>query len=113
MAHLSGDAHDTFAAERSSLLKKFLRQIGRIENGLGATFAVANIDKNQSAEVAAGMDPARQRHGLFDMRWAQFVAMMCAFHSNADCGIRIAEFSIQSKYAWWLEIQWFSKRFLI
>jgi hypothetical protein len=63
---------------------------------LGTALAVADINENESAEVAPGMDPARQRHGLFDMRRAQFVAMMRAFHSNADFGIRISEFRIQS-----------------
>jgi hypothetical protein len=47
------------------------------------------------------MDPAGQRDHLPDMSRSQFVAMVRAFHANADCGIRIAEFGNQSERAWW------------
>ena len=68
-----------------------------IKHRLRAAFPVADINKNQAAEVAAGMDPAGQRDNLPDVCRAQFVAMVRAFHLNAECGIRIAEFSIQSE----------------
>ena len=80
LADLAGDADDAFAAQRRGALEQFLRQIRRIENRLRAAFAVADINKNQSAEVAAGMDPAGQRDRLPDVRRAQFIAMMRAFH---------------------------------
>jgi hypothetical protein len=62
----------------SGALEKLRRQIGRVKDGLGAAFAVADINENQSAEVAAGMDPAGQGDWLPDVRRAQFVAMMRA-----------------------------------
>jgi hypothetical protein len=48
---------------------------------LRAAFAVADVNEDEAAEVAAGMDPAGQRDGLPDVCRAQFVAMMRAFHS--------------------------------
>ena len=62
---------------------QFLRNILRIEHRLGAAFAVANINENKAAEIAAGMNPAGERDALANVRRAQFVAMMCAFHSSA------------------------------
>jgi hypothetical protein len=35
------------------------------------------------------------------MSGSQFVAMVRAFHANADCRIQIAEFGNQSERAWW------------
>jgi hypothetical protein len=67
--------------KRGGAVEKFLRQIRRIENRLRAAFAVADVNEDEAAEVAAGMDPAGQRDGLPDVRRAQFVAMMRAFHS--------------------------------
>src|SRR5579859_2905161 len=32
---------------------------------------------------------------------AQFIAMMRAFHADAECRIQIAEFSIQSEHGFW------------
>ena len=64
----------------AALLEKFLGQIRGIKNGLRAAFAVADIDEDEAAEVAAGMDPAGQSDGLPDVRRAQFVAMMRSFH---------------------------------
>ena len=80
LADFAGDADDTFAAQRGGALKKFLRQIGRIENRLRAAFAVADVNENEAAEVAAGMNPAGQRDNLPDVSRAQFVAMVRAFH---------------------------------
>jgi hypothetical protein len=57
------------------------------------------------------VDPAGKRDGLPDVCRAQFVAMMRAFHSNADCGIRIAEFGIQSESRFWGEMGHISKEF--
>jgi hypothetical protein len=68
-------------------------QIRRIKHRLRAAFAVADVNEDEAAEVAAGMDPAGQRDGLPDVCRAQFVAMMRAFHvqkSNADYNGRLA-----------------------
>ena len=64
----------------AACVEQFLGQIRRIEDRLRAAFAVADVNKDQAAEVAAGMDPAGQRDGLPDVCRAQFVAMMRAFH---------------------------------
>ena len=58
----------------------FLRHVSGIEDGLGAAFAVAQVDEEESAEVAAGMDPAGERDGLAGVFGAELVAMMRAFH---------------------------------
>ena len=58
LADLAGDTDNALTAQRRGLLEEPLRQIRRIEDRLGAAFAVANIDEDKSAEVAPGMDPA-------------------------------------------------------
>jgi hypothetical protein len=55
---------------------------------LRAAFAVADINEDEAAEVAAGMDPAGQRDRLPDVSRAQFVAMVRAFHLIAEFGFR-------------------------
>ncbi len=79
-ADFARNADDAFAAQRCRALEKFLGQIRRVKNRLRAAFAVANINKDQAAQVAPGMDPAGKRDRLPDVRRAQFVAMMRAFH---------------------------------
>ena len=113
LADLAGDADDAFAAQRGGALEQFLGQIGRIENGLRAAFAVADVNEDQAAEVAAGMDPAGQSDRLPDVRRAQFVAMMRAFHVQ----MRIAEFGLRNSASRASEMQFgengqgISKRF--
>src|SRR2546421_12691036 len=80
MADFSRDADDAFTAQRGRLIKKLLRQVRRIKNRLRATFAIAHINENKTAEVASRVDPTRQRHGLADVRRAQFIAMVRSFH---------------------------------
>ena len=99
-ADLSGDLHHTLTAKGCRLLKKFFRQLRGIKNCLSAALAVAHVDKNQAAQVPAGVDPTGKRNYLANMRRAQFVAMMRSFHSvwnskqkskaNADIAERIA-----------------------
>jgi len=47
---------------------------------LGAAFAVADVDEDEPAKIAAGMNPAGEGDGLTDVRRAQFVAVMRSFH---------------------------------
>jgi hypothetical protein len=47
---------------------------------LRATFAIADVDEDQTAEIAAGVNPAGQSDNLPDVSRAKFVAMMRAFH---------------------------------
>ena len=63
-ADFAGDGDDAFAAEGGGALEKLPGQIGGVEDGLGAAFAVADINKDEAAEVAAGMDPAGEDDGL-------------------------------------------------
>jgi hypothetical protein len=58
LADFSGDADDAFAAQRGGLIEKVLGQIGGIEDGLRATLAIANVDEDDAAQIAARMDPA-------------------------------------------------------
>jgi hypothetical protein len=62
------------------LREQFRREVRRIEHRLRASLAIADIDEDQAAQIAPGMDPARQGDRLPDMCRAQFVAMMRAFH---------------------------------
>jgi hypothetical protein len=54
--------------------------VGGVEYGLGAAFAVADVDEYEAAEVATGMDPAGEGDGLADVRGAQFVTVMSSLH---------------------------------
>ena len=65
------------AAARS---KSSLGKVGGVKDGLGAAFAVADVNEDQAAQVAPGMDPAGEDDGLSDVCRAQLVAMMGAFH---------------------------------
>ena len=53
-----------------------------------AALAIADVNKDETAQIAPGVNPARQSDRLPDVCRAQFVAMMCAFHlvrnSNAE-----------------------------
>src|SRR5258706_14835511 len=80
MTHLAGDGHDAFATERGGLLEQFFRQVRGIKNRLRAAFAVADVNEDEAAKIAAGVNPAGERDGLPDVCRAQFVAMMRAFH---------------------------------
>src|SRR5581483_7241200 len=79
-AHLAGDADHAFAAQGGGAVEEVLGHVGGVKDRLRAAFAVADVDEDQAAEIAAGMDPTRQGHRLPDVRQAQFVAMMRAFH---------------------------------
>src|SRR5439155_7495336 len=80
----AGDCDDAFAAQRRRLVESLFRRIRRVEDRLCPPFAVADVDEDESAEIAAGMDPAGQSDGLPDLRRAQFVAMMRALHSGTS-----------------------------
>ncbi len=80
VADFPGDANDAFTAERGGAVEQVLGQVRGIEDGLGAAFAVADVNEDEAAEVAAGMDPAGQSDCLPDVGRAQFVAVMRTFH---------------------------------
>jgi hypothetical protein len=80
MTDFSGDTDDTFAAEGRGMVKKFLREVRGVKDGLSAAFAIAHVNEDQAAKIAAGVDPAGQGNGLADVRRSQFVAMMRSFH---------------------------------
>ena len=83
-ADLAGDGDDAFGAEGGGAVEKFRGQIGRVEDGLGAAFAVADVNKYEAAEVAAGMNPAGKDDGLPGVFGSQLVAVMGAGH---ECGM--------------------------
>ena len=60
LADFAGDADDAFAAERRGALEQLLGQIRRVKDRLRAAFAVADVNEDKPAQVAAGMDPAGQ-----------------------------------------------------
>ena len=90
-ADFAGDGDDAFGAQGGGAGEEFGGQIGRIENGLGAAFAVADVNKNDAAEVAAGVDPAGKDDGLAGVFGAELVAVMGAAHwwrvGNSDSGV--------------------------
>jgi hypothetical protein len=59
---------------------------------LGASFAVANINKNEAAQIAPGMDPARENDRLPDVRRAKLVTMMRSFHVQVEGETRQVRF---------------------
>jgi hypothetical protein len=81
VADFAGDLNDRFRVKLCRVVEHFLRKISRIENRLSASFAVAQVDKEHAAEIAPGMYPAGQRDSLPRLGRAQFIAMMCSFHS--------------------------------
>jgi len=52
-----------------------------MEHPAVALMAVADIDEDDTPEIAPGMDPAAQGHVAPDVLRAQFVAMMRSFHA--------------------------------
>ena len=79
-ADFAGDGDDAFAAQGGGAVEKFPGQIGGIKDGLGAAFAVADVNEDQAAQVAAGMNPAGKDDGLPGVSGAQLVAMVGASH---------------------------------
>ena len=84
-ADLAGDLDDGF---RLQALGHFLDAVGaRIEDHLGHAFAVAEVDEGHAAEVALGVDPTHEGHGLAGVGGAEGVAGMGAFHGVGTDGI--------------------------
>ena len=50
-----------------------------LEDDLGQAVAVADVDEDQAAEVAPGVDPAVEDDGLADVVERQFAASVCPF----------------------------------
>ncbi len=81
-ADLAGDLDDGF---RLQALGDFLNTVGAwIEDHLGHPFAVAEVDEGHAAEVALGVDPTHEGHGLAGVGGAEGVAGMGAFHGVVD-----------------------------
>ena len=72
--------HTWYAFLAGCLVKQFPGEVGGIKNSLCAAFPVADIDKDNSPQIAAGMDPAGEADRLPEVLRAQFVAMMRTFH---------------------------------
>ena len=54
----------------------------RTKNHLGQALPITEINKNDAAVVATGIDPARERDGLADVFLSETVAMGRAIHGN-------------------------------
>ena len=54
----------------------------RLEDDLGEAVAVAQVDEDQAAEIAPGVDPAVERNSLPDMILGQFAAGMSPFQKH-------------------------------
>jgi hypothetical protein len=68
--------------EFGSHVKDGGRQIRRIEHGLGAAFSIPEVDKEDPAEVASGVDPTGQDDRAASIRGAEFIAMVRALHAK-------------------------------
>ena len=66
-AHLAGDADHAFAVELGGGLKQVGRKIAGVKHRLGAAFAIPDVDENDPAQVAVGVNPAVQGDGLTDV----------------------------------------------
>ena len=80
-ANAAGDLDHVFAAQ---LVREFgdLRIFLGAEDDLRDPFAVAQINENNAAVVAAGVNPARQGDGLADVFFAEDVAEVGAIHGD-------------------------------
>ncbi len=55
----------------------------RAKNDLGQSLAIAQIDEDDSAKIAPGMDPACEFYLLPDVGRAKGVTMMSAIHGDS------------------------------
>ncbi len=83
MADLAGDAHHAFAAQGRGRLDKRGVGLAGVEHGLRAPFAVAHVQEDDPAQIAAGVDPAVEGDRLPDVGGTEFVAMVRASHEIA------------------------------
>lgn len=71
---LAGDADDPFGAELAGFfVKGFAAGVG-VEDELGEAVAVAEVDEDETAVVAIGMDPAGELDGFADVGAAELAA---------------------------------------
>ena len=59
------------------------------EDALGEALAVAEVDEDDAAVVAGGIDPADERDGLADVVGAEFVAVVGAVGHLSVVGDRL------------------------
>ena len=76
MAHLAGDAQHIFVAH--ALGERERLALVRIEHRLQQTGTIAQVDENHPAVVTATMGPTAQGHGLADVRFIYFTAIVAA-----------------------------------
>ncbi len=97
--HGSGELDDRFAVQLGGGREDLGREVGRIEHGLRPAFAIAEVDEEDAAEVAAGMDPAHEGDGLSGVRGPEFVAMLRAFHVEKKADDAYGAGDGQAKFA--------------
>ena len=93
----AGDADDPFAAQLAGFIVGGLAAGVGVEDKLREAVAVAQVDEDQAAVVAVGMDPAGKFDFLADIGFAELAAGVGAitgfdcFHGGiCDCRVAIA-----------------------
>ena len=76
--HLAFDGHHKFRAQLFRFFVRFGMHLV-VEHDLRQTRAVAQVNEDQLAQIAAAMDPAHQDHLFFSVRRAQVAAVVGAF----------------------------------
>jgi hypothetical protein len=76
------DANDRFAVEAGGAVEEFDGHVRGVKDGLGAAFSIADIEKEDTAEVASGMDPAFEANHLSGMAGSEFITMMGSLHAK-------------------------------
>ena len=78
--HFAFDLNDVFVMERLDELKELWIAVGDVKDRLRLAVTVANIDKENAAMIARGIDPSAQRNRFSDVRRAQFAACFSSKH---------------------------------
>ena len=80
--NLALDLNHRLGVKLGSHVEEGRRQVRRIEHGLGPPFPVTEVDKEDTAEVASGVDPTGQDDRAASIRGAEFIAMVRALHAK-------------------------------
>ncbi len=76
--HFAFDSHDEFRTQLFGFFVRFGMQLF-VEHNLRQSRAVAQVNEDQLAQIAAAMNPAHQDHIFISVRRAQVAAVVGAF----------------------------------
>ena len=79
--HAARHRDAVFVAQR--LRRRERRGAIRVADDLHQSLAVAQVDEDDAAVIAAAMNPARKRHGLVEEAAVDATAIVGAFHGNS------------------------------